>query len=86
MREGVQWTNLTRSEMAAALGQEGFEVSTTTVDRLLDEFGFGLRKPRKVKTMGECAGSRRSVQKDRGREETIPGCRPSCRLARYEKA
>jgi hypothetical protein len=55
MREGVQWTNLTRSEIAAALGQEGFEVSTTTVDRLLDEFGFGFRKPRKVKTMGECA-------------------------------
>lgn len=54
MREGVYWTNLTRSEIAAALGQEGFEVSTTTVDRLLDEFGFGLRKPRKVKTMGEC--------------------------------
>jgi hypothetical protein len=55
MREGVQWTNLTRSEIAAALGEEGFEVSTTTVDHLLDEFGFGLRKPRKVKTMGECA-------------------------------
>jgi hypothetical protein len=55
MREGVQWTDLTRSEIAAALGQEGFEVSTTIVDRLLDKFGFGLRKPRKVKTMGECA-------------------------------
>lgn len=55
MREDVQWTNLTRSEIAAALGQEGFEVSTTTVDRLLDEFDFGLRKPRKVRTMGECA-------------------------------
>lgn len=55
MREGVQWTNLTRSEIAASLGQEGFEVSTTIVDRLLDKFGFGLRKPRKVKTMGECA-------------------------------
>lgn len=55
LRAGVQWTNLTRSEIAAALGQEGFQVSTTTVDRLLDEFGFGYRKPRKVKTMGECA-------------------------------
>ena len=55
MREGVQWTDLTRSEIAAALGEEGFEVSTTTVDRLLHEFGYGLRKPRKVKTMGECA-------------------------------
>lgn len=55
MREGVHWTNLTRSEIAAALGQEGFAVSTTTVDRLLEELGFGLRKPRKVKTMGECA-------------------------------
>lgn len=51
----MQWTNLTRGEIAAALGQEGFEVSTTTVDGLLDEFGYGLRKPRKVKTMGECA-------------------------------
>jgi len=55
IREGVQWTDLTRSEIAAALGQEGFAVSTTTVDRLLDELGFGLRQPRKVKTMGECA-------------------------------
>jgi DDE family transposase len=55
MREGVQWTDLTRCEIATALGQEGFAVSTTTVDRLLDELGFGLRKPRKVKTMGECA-------------------------------
>jgi len=55
LRDGVHWTNLTRSEIAAALGQEGFEVSTTTVDRLLDEFDYGLRKPRKVKTMGECA-------------------------------
>jgi hypothetical protein len=40
MRDGVVWTNLTRSEIAAALGQEGFEVSTTTVDHLLDQFGF----------------------------------------------
>jgi len=55
MRDGVHWTNLTRSEIAAALGEEGFEVSTTTVDRLLHEFDYRRRKPRKVKTMGECA-------------------------------
>jgi Rhodopirellula transposase DDE domain len=55
MREGVLWTNLTRSEIAAALGQEGFEVSTTTVDRLLQKFGFRRRKAQRFKTMGACA-------------------------------
>jgi hypothetical protein len=55
IRQGVVWTNLTRSEIAAALGQEGFEVSTTTVDRLLDHFGFRHRKAQRIKTRGECA-------------------------------
>jgi hypothetical protein len=55
MREGVLWTNLTRSEIAAALGQEGFEVSTTTVDQLLRKFGFRHRKAQRIKTMGACA-------------------------------
>ena len=55
MRDGVLWTNLMRSEIAAALGQEGFEVSTTVVDRLLKEFGFRHRKAQRVKTMGESA-------------------------------
>jgi hypothetical protein len=54
MREGVLWTNLTRSEIVAALGQEGFEVSTSSVDRLLAELNLGRRKPQKVKTMGAC--------------------------------
>jgi hypothetical protein len=54
MREGVLWTNLTRSEIAAALGQECFEVSTVTVDRLLDHFGFRHRKAQRIKTMGDC--------------------------------
>lgn len=54
MREGVLWTNLTRSEIVAALGQEGFQVSTTSVDRLLSELDLGRRKPQKLKTMGEC--------------------------------
>jgi hypothetical protein len=49
--DGALWTNLTRSEIAAALGDEGFEVSVTVVDRLLDEFEMGQRKPQKVKTM-----------------------------------
>ena len=53
MRDGVLWTNLTRSEIATALGQEGFEVSTTVVDQLLDEFGFRYRQAQRIKTMGE---------------------------------
>jgi Rhodopirellula transposase DDE domain len=55
MRDGVLWTNLTRSEIAAAMGEEGFEVSTATVDRLLEESGFRYRKAQRVKAMGESA-------------------------------
>jgi hypothetical protein len=51
MQEGVLWTNLTRSEIAAGLAEEGFDVSVTVVDRLLDEFHLGQRKPQKSKTM-----------------------------------
>jgi hypothetical protein len=51
MREGVLWTNLTRSEIAAGLASEGFKVSETVVDRLLEAFHMGQRKPRKAKAM-----------------------------------
>jgi hypothetical protein len=51
MQEGVLWTNLTRSEIAAGLAEQGFVVSVTSVDRLLEEFQLGQRKPRKSKTM-----------------------------------
>ncbi len=51
MQEGVRWTNLTRPEIAARLGDEGFTVSVTVVDRLLDQAGLGYRKPQKIKTM-----------------------------------
>lgn len=51
MQEGVLWTNLTRSEIAAGLADEGCEVSVTVVDQLLEEFGMGQRKPQKIKTM-----------------------------------
>jgi hypothetical protein len=51
MQEGVRWTNLTRSEIAARLADQGFPVSVTVVDRLLDEFHLGQRKPQKIKTM-----------------------------------
>lgn len=63
MRDGVVWTNLTRSEIAAALGQEGFEVSTTTVDHLLDQFGFRYRKAQRIKTMGESADRNAQFEK-----------------------
>ena len=51
MQEGVLWTNLTRSEIAAGLADEGHELSVTVVDHLLEEFGMGQRKPQKIKTM-----------------------------------
>jgi len=51
MQDGVLWTNLTRSEIAAGLSDQGFPVSVTVVDRLLEAFHLGQRKPQKVKTM-----------------------------------
>lgn len=51
MQDGVRWTNLTRSEIAAALADEGYPVSVTVVDRLLEEAHMGQRKPQKIKTM-----------------------------------
>jgi hypothetical protein len=51
MQDGVLWTNLTRSEIAAGLAEQGFPVSVTVVDRLLEQFHLGRRKPQKSKTM-----------------------------------
>ena len=51
MHEGVQWTNLRRPEIAARLSEEGFPVSVTVVDRLLEEFQMGYRTPQKIRTM-----------------------------------
>jgi hypothetical protein len=55
MQDGVLWTNLSRSEIAIGLAEEGFEVSVTVVDQLLEMFHLGQRKPQKVKTMQESA-------------------------------
>ncbi|MGH9440271.1 MAG: ISAzo13 family transposase [Terriglobia bacterium] len=72
MQEGVLWTNLTRSEIAMGLAEEGFEVSTTVVDRLLDHFDFRQRKAQKVKTMGESQDRDAQFQKiDRLKKEYL---------------
>jgi hypothetical protein len=51
MQDGVLWTNLTRSEIAAGLAEEGYAVSVTVVDRLLEECHMTQRQPQKIKTM-----------------------------------
>ena len=51
MQEGVRWTNLTRGEIAEGLAEEGYPVSVTVVDRLLEEAHMGRRQPQKIKTM-----------------------------------
>lgn len=51
MQEGVRWTNLTRGEIAAGLADEGYPVSVTVVDRLLEDAHMGRRQPQKIKTM-----------------------------------
>ena len=51
MQEGVRWTNLTREEIAEGLADEGYPVSVTVVDRLLETTHMGRRQPQKIKTM-----------------------------------
>jgi hypothetical protein len=44
MDETVKWTNLTREEIATCLQVEGFSVSVTVVDQLLDKHNYRRRQ------------------------------------------
>ncbi len=44
MDETVKWTNLTREEIATHLQKEGFAVSVTIVDQLLDKHDYRRRQ------------------------------------------
>jgi hypothetical protein len=48
MEESVKWSNLSRSEIAERLKQQGFTVSVTVVDQLLDKHNFRRRQAFKV--------------------------------------
>jgi hypothetical protein len=48
MDETVKWTNLTRGEIASYLQDEGFNVSVTVVDQLLDRHNYRRRQAFKV--------------------------------------
>jgi len=50
MDETVKWTNLTREEIAAHLQTEGFSVSVTVVDQLLDKHNYRRRQAFKTET------------------------------------
>lgn len=42
--EKVKWTNMTRQEIADKLGENGFPVSVTVVDQLLEKQGYCPRQ------------------------------------------
>ncbi len=44
MDEKVKWTNLSRAELALRLQEEGFKVSVTVVDQLLEKNNFRRRQ------------------------------------------
>jgi hypothetical protein len=52
MREGVLWTNLSRSEISRRLAEMGTSASRHTVRKLLKKHGLGQRKTRKKKPLG----------------------------------
>ena len=43
----LRWTCKSRAKLAAALAQQGWRVSSTTVGRLLNQMGYRLQAPRK---------------------------------------
>ena len=43
----LRWTCKSRAKLAAALAQQGWRVSSTTVGRMLKELGYSLQAPRK---------------------------------------
>lgn len=53
-QEEVIWTDLTRVEIAAHLGERGSEVSVHIVAQLLDRHGFRDRKPLRMCRMADC--------------------------------
>ena len=50
MDETVKWTNLTREEIAIGLEEEGFSVSVTIVDQLLERHNFRRRQAFKAES------------------------------------
>lgn len=52
MREGVLWTNLSRSEISRRLTEMGTQASRHTVRKLLKKNGLGQRKASKKKSLG----------------------------------
>lgn len=50
MNESVKWTNLTREEIAAGLGEHGVHVSVTVVDQLLDKHNYRRRQAFKAES------------------------------------
>ncbi len=53
MDEAMKWTHLTRQQIAAALALQGFTVSVTVVDQLLEKEGFRKRKALKSVATGQ---------------------------------
>jgi hypothetical protein len=84
-QDDMHWTYLTRSEIAAALADEGFPVSVTVVDRLLEESEMRLRKALKTKTMRHDARSQRAVRAHRRAAEGVPRRRAAGALDGHEK-
>lgn len=52
MREGVLWTNLSRTEISRRLSEMGTPVSRHVVRKLLKKHNLGQRKARKKKSLG----------------------------------
>jgi hypothetical protein len=55
MRADVQWTNLSRRQIARRLKELGTPAGKNVVSRLLWEHGYRRRKPQKKRTMGQHA-------------------------------
>ena len=77
MDESVKWTHLTREEIKASLESEGFTVSVTVVDQLLEKEGYRKRKAVKSLACGESENRNEQFENiQRLREEYVGASNP----------
>ena len=56
----LRWTCKSRAKLAAALTEQGWRVSSTTVGRLLHRLGYRLQSPRKRLKLPQLCGAQHS--------------------------
>ena len=78
----LRWTCKSRAKLAAALAEQGWRVSSTTVGRLLHRLGYRLQSVRKTAGRHGPSGPQRAVRAHQCDGGPVSGHRTACDLGR----